>query len=123
MREFSYKTAARGLIECPEASRLAKELMQENAEFARFFAKAVCSRTSPSGQCDCLHQGDGAVCGTRHGVARNDGGLHPVVVAVRLVVQDALLRTSHRGTGECRHEEQCPGASEPARPASRNLHP
>ena len=41
MREFSYKTAARGLIECPEASRLAKELMQENAEFARLSQSRV----------------------------------------------------------------------------------
>ena len=34
-------TAARGLIECPEASRLAKELMQENAEFARLSQSRV----------------------------------------------------------------------------------
>ena len=84
--------------------------------------KAVCTRTSHSVRMSCLSQGDGALCGAWRGVVSGDGGLCAMVVAVRPVVQDEVLRGGHRGAGGGRLEAADQGTSELAGPTARNLH-
>ena len=107
-------TRAQGLIECPKAERLARRLLEENADTARL--------TQVPRHGDSLAQGLRAVRGQRVQVGGSHGRVHTLVPALRPVVQNGLLRRSH-GQGHGRRRPTQARPEEPAGAPARPLHP
>ena len=92
---------AQGLIDCPQAYKLAQKLKEECADFARL-SQALRGQRLPLGQ--------------------DVRGLHPLVLAIRPGMQDGVLRRRHRGRHE--HARTRPSqarTSQLADPSARRL--
>ena len=93
---------AQGLIDCPQAYKLAQKLKEECADFARLSQSRVYENLS-----------------FRVPVGQDVRGLHPLVLAIRPGLQDGVLRQRHRGGAGGRWAAQHKRTTQPAGAAAR----
>ena len=126
---------AQGLIDCPQAYKLAQKLKEECADFARLSQSRVYENLSfranviawlkacvlyvANRQCHRLAEGVCALRGQRLPVGQDVRGLHPLVLAIRPGLQDGVLRQRHRGGTGGRWAAQHKRTTQPAGAAAR----
>ena len=107
---------ATGVIDCPQAKRLARRLKQECADFARLSQDMVFDNlTHRAGH--CFPKGLSAVCRQRHALGKDHRDVLPLEPLLRPVSEDEILGRHDTQCRERRHHLETRSAESAGLPA------